>query len=267
MMRFKSLSELKRQKPKEVILATLPQEVSMSHYAREKAFKISELVREIYDESYEWYGFTLADKENPELITDIGLPRNAQNLQEYTAIGPEGIAEYHDSLAEGTIINGWIHSHGALQYMHFSQTDEENQATVLDFVTARLRKTVAKKEIPIQDLRLLVKDEFEEKELEQGSVCLITDAAVSEAMLMETIHGGFSYSIVIGDGGWHEQEIHYQERGVISGHTHVSMKSADMVLIDNGRSLTQADINSLSKEVEEKIQPNTNPPTEIIERM
>ena len=266
-MRFKSLSDLKRQKPKEVTLATLPQEISITHYAKDKAFKISELVREIHDESYEWYGFTLADKDNPELITDIGLPRNAQNLQEYATIGAEGIAEYHDSLAGDTIINGWIHSHGALQYMHFSHTDEENHATVLDFVTARLRKTVAKKEIPIQDLQLLVKDEFAEKELEQGSVSLITDAVVSEAILMETIYGGFSYSIVIGDEGWHEQEIHYKERGVISGHSHLSKKSADLVLIDNGRSLTQADIDVLSEEVEEKIQPNTNPPTEIIERM
>ena len=267
MMRFKSLSDLKRPKPKEVTLATLPQGVSITHYAKDKAFKISELVREIHDQSYEWYGFTLADKENPELITDIGLPQNAQNLQEYATIGPEGIAEYHDSLSEDTIINGWIHSHGTLQYMHFSHTDEENHATVLDFVTVRLRKTVAKKEVPIQDLQLLVRDEFEEKELEKGSVSLITDAVVSEAILMETIYGGFSYSIVIGDEGWHEQEIHYKERGVISGHSHVSKKSADLVLLDNGRSLTQADIIALGKEVEEKIQPNTNPPTEIIERM
>ena len=266
-MRFKSLSDLKRQKPKEVILATLPQEVSMTHYAKEKAFKINELVREIHEESYEWYGFTIADKNNPELITDIGLPRNDRNLQEYATIGPEGIAEYNDSLSEDTIINGWIHSHGALKYMHFSHTDEENQATVLDFVTARLRKTVAKKEIPIQDLQLLVKDEFEEKELETGSVSLITDAVISEATIMETVHGGFCYSIVIGDEGWHQQEIHYKERGLISGHTQVSMKSADMVLIDNGRSLTQVEITALGKEVEEKIQPDTNPPTELIERM
>ena len=266
-MRFKSLSDLERRKPKEVILATLPQEISITRYAKDKAFKISKLVREIHDESYEWYGFTLAGKDNPELITDIGLPRNAQNLEEYATINPEGIAEYHDSLAEDTLINGWIHSHGALHYTHFSHTDEENHATVLDFVTARLRKTVAKKEIPIQDFQLLVKDEFEEKELEQGSVSLITDAVVSEAILMETIYGGFSYSIVIGDEGWHEQEIHYKERGVISGHSHVSKKRADLVLVDNGRSLTQADIHALSEEVEEKIQPNTNPPTEIIERM
>lgn len=266
-MRFKSLSDLERQKPKEVTLATLPQEVSITHYAKKKAFKISELVREIHDESYEWYGFTLAHKDNPELITDIGLPRNAQNLHEYATISPEGIAEYHDSLAEDSIINGWIHSHGSLHYMHFSHTDEANHATVLDFVTARLRIAVAKREIPVQDLQLLVKDEFEEKELEQGSVSLITDALISEAILMETVYGGFSYSIVIGDEGWHEQEIHYKERGVISGHSHVSNKSADLVFIDNGRSLTQADIHGLSEEVAEKIQPNTNPPTEIIERM
>jgi hypothetical protein len=45
------------------------------------------------------------------------------------------------------------------------------------------------------------------------------------------------------------------------------MKCAELMLIDNGRSLTQSDITLLSKEVEEKIQPNTNPPTEVIERM
>jgi hypothetical protein len=266
-MRFKSLTDLKRQKPKELTLATLPQEISMTRYAKEKAFKISELVREIHEESYEWYGFTIADKENPELIVDIGLPKNDHNLQEYATLGPEGIAEYYDSLSEDTVINGWIHSHGALKFMHFSHIDEENQATVLDFVTARLKKTVAKKEISIQDLQLLVKDEFEEGELEKGSVSLITDVAVSEATIMETIYGGFCYSIVIGDDGWHEQEIHYKERGVISGHTQVSMKSAEMVLIDNDRFLTQADIAVLGKEVEKKIQPNTNPPPETIERM
>jgi hypothetical protein len=266
-MRFKSLSELERPEPREVILATLPQEISMAHYAKAKAFKINELVREIHQESYEWYGFTLAEKDNPELIVDIGLPRNDQNLQDFTTIGPERIAEYHESLPEDTIINGWIHSHGALKYKHFSHTDEENQATVLDFVTARLRWVVAKKEVPIQDLHLLTKGEFEEKELEKGSVSLITDAAISEATIMETIYGGFCYSIVIDDEGWHEQEIHYKERGVLSGHSTVSKRSSDIVFIDTGRSLTEADIMLLSQEVEEKIQPNINPPPELIERM
>jgi len=266
-MRFRSLSELERPEPKEVILATLPQEISMALYAKAKAFKINELVREIHQESYEWYGFTIADKDNPEIIADIGLPKNDQNLQDFTTLGPERIAEYHEALPEQFIINGWIHSHGALKYKHFSHTDEENQATVLDFVTARLRRVVAKKEVPIQDLHLLLKGEFEEKELEEGSVSLITDGVISEATIMETIYGGFCYSIVIDDEGWHEQEIHYKERGVLSGHRTVSKRSADIVFIDTGRFLTDADIDLLSDEVEEKIQPNLNPPPEIIERM
>jgi hypothetical protein len=266
-MRFGSLSELKRPEPKQVILATLPQEITMALYAKTKAFKINELVREIHQKSYEWYGFTIADKDNPELIADIGLPKNDQNLQDFTTLGPERIAEYHESLPEDTIINGWIHSHGALKYKHFSHTDEENQATVLDFVTARLRLAVAKKEVPIQDLNLLVKGEFEEKELEKGSVSLITDGVISEATLMETIYGGFCYSIVIDDEGWHEQEIHYKERGVLSGHSRVSKRSSDILFIDTGRSLTEADMALLNKEVEEKIQPNINPPPELIERM
>jgi len=266
-MRFRSLSELKRPEPRQVILATLPQEISMALYAKAKAFKINELVREIHQESYEWYGFTIADKDNPELIADIGLPKNDQNLQDFTTLGPERIAEYHESLPEETIINGWIHSHGALKYKHFSHTDEENQATVLDFVTARLRWVVAKKEVPIQDLNLLVKGEFEEKDLGKGSVSIITDGVISEATIMETIYGGFCYSIVIDDEGWHEQEIHYKERGVLSGYSGVSKRSADIVFIDTGRSLTEADIALLSDEVEEKIQPNINPPPELIERM
>jgi hypothetical protein len=266
-MRFGSLSELKRPEPKQVILATLPQEITMALYAKTKAFKINELVREIHQKSYEWYGFTIADKDNPELIADIGLPKNDQNLQDFTTLGPERIAEYHESLPEDTIINGWIHSHGALKYKHFSHTDEENQATVLDFVTARLRLAVAKKEVPIQDLNLLVKGEFEEKELEKGSVSLITDGVISEATIMETIYGGFCYSIVIDDEGWHEQEIHYKERGVLSGHSRVSKRRSDIVFIDTGRSLTEADMALLNKEVEEKIQPNINPTPELIERM
>jgi hypothetical protein len=266
-MRFRSLSELRRQEPKEVILATLPQEISMALYAKAKAFKINELVREIHQESYEWYGFTLADRENPELITDIGLPKNDQNLQDFTTLGPERIAEYHEFLPEESIINGWIHSHGALKYKHFSHTDEKNQATVLDFVTARLKRVVAKKEIPVQDLNLLVKGKFEEKDLKKGSVSLITDGVISEATIMETIYGGFSYSIVIDDEGWHEQEIHYKERGVLSGYSIVSKKSSDIVFVDSGRSLTEADVTLLNKEVEEKIQPMLNPPPELIERM
>jgi len=266
-MRFKSLSDLNRRIPKEVTFATLPQDIAMTHYAKEKAFKINELVCKIHQESFEWYGFTLATRDEPEVIVDIGLPKNDQNLHEYTTLGPERIAEYHETLPADMVINGWIHSHGALQYKHFSHTDEENQITVLDFVAARLRKPLSKKEIPIQDLNLLVRDQFEQRDLEQGSISLITDVAVSEATLMETLYGGFCYSIVIGDEGWHEQEIHFKERGALSGHSYVHKKKADLVLLDTGRSLTEADIAALGKEVEQKIQPNTNPPVELIERM
>jgi hypothetical protein len=84
---------------------------------------------------------------------------------------------------------------------------------------------------------------------------------------METIYGGFCYSIVIDDEGWHEQEIHYKERGVLSGYSMVNKKSSGIVFIDSGKSLTEADTALLSKEVEENIQPNINPPPELIERM
>ena len=266
-MRFKNLSQLKRPEPREIVLATLPQDIVMTHYAREKAFKINELVRTIFEDSLEWYGFTLADRNKSDFILDIGLPKNDQNLKEYTTIGSERIANFQESLPKETIINGWIHSHGSMQYKQFSNIDEENHLTVLDFVATRLRKPVAKKEITIKDLSLLVKDQFVEKDLEKGSVALVTNGPVSEAMIMETVYGSFCYSIVIGDEGWHEQKIHYKEKGVLSGFTTLSSKEADIRFIDTDRSLSQFDINALSYEVEEKIQPNTNPPQEMIERL
>ena len=58
----------------------------MAQYAREKAFKINELVRTVHQDSLEWYGFTLGTTGNPDLITDIGLPRNDLNLQHYTTL-------------------------------------------------------------------------------------------------------------------------------------------------------------------------------------
>ena len=266
-MRFKNLSELNRPESHEVYLATLPREITMANCALQKAFKINELVREIHKESYEWYGFTLASSENPELILDIGLPNNDLNLHDYTALGSERIAEFQESLPKDVIINGWIHSHGALNYRHFSKTDEQNHRVVLDFIGGRLRKPLAKKEIAIQDLVLLVKDEHADRDFEKGSVTLITDAPIAEATIMETIYGSFCYCIVIGDEGWHEQEIHYRERGILSGHTTTDSKKAEIKFVDTDKSLTQSDISSLSEEVEEKINPHTDPPPELIERM
>jgi hypothetical protein len=266
-MRFKDLSQLKRPKPLKIILGNLPQHILMAKYAKNKAFKISELVGVIFEKSFEWYGFTLANNDHPELIVDIGLPQNDLNLQDYTTLGSQRIAEFQESLPEDVMINGWIHSHGALNYRHFSNIDEKNHLTVLDFVAARNRKPLAKKEISIQDLVLLEKDRFVEKDMEKGSVCLITDGPVTEAKIMETVYGSFCYSIVIGDEGWHEQEIHYRERGILSGHTTESSKSANIEFVDTGRSLSQLDINALRDEVKQKIKPHTDPPPEMIERM
>lgn len=266
-MRFKSLSQLNRPELREISLATLPQTVTMAHYAREKAFKINELVRTVHEESLEWYGFTLGSTENPDIITDIGLPPNDLNLRDYTTLSAERIAEFQESLPEDVIMNGWIHSHGALMYKHFSHTDENNHLVVLDFVAARLRRPVVKREIAIRDLVFLMKGQFTEEDLAAGSVSLITDAPITAATIMETIYGSFCYAIVIGDDGWNEQQIHYKENAVLSGHTALSNKDAEIILVDTGRVLTSLDISALRDEVEDKIQPNINPPVETIERM
>lgn len=266
-MRFKDLSRLKRPEPLIITLGNLPQRILMSTYAKDKAFKISELVGVLFEKSFEWYGFTLANNDHPELIADIGLPQNDLNLQDYTTLGSQRIAEFQESLPEDVMINGWIHSHGALNYRHFSNTDENNHLTVLDFVASRTRKPLAKKEIAIQDMVLLEKDRFMEKDLEKGSVCLIADGPITEAKIMETIYGSFCYSIVIGDEGWHEQQIHCRERGILSGHATVLSKAARIEFVDTDRSLSQSDISELSNEVEEKIKPHTDPPPELIERM
>lgn len=266
-MRFRNLSQLKRPELLEVSLATLPQNISMTEYAKDKAFKICEMIGVVFKESYEWYGFTLAGKAHPELIVEIGLPKNDLNLRDYTTLSSDRIAEFQESLPDDLIINGWIHSHGALHYKHFSSTDEKNHLTVLDFIATRTRKPLAKKEIAIQDLVLLEKGRFVEKDLGNGSVTLITDGPVTEAKILETVYGSFCYSIVVGDAGWHQQEIHYQERGILSGYMKVRSKAARIVLADAGKVLTQPDIAALKHEVKEKIQPNLNPPMETMERM
>ena len=84
---------------------------------------------------------------------------------------------------------------------------------------------------------------------------------------METVYGSFCYSIVIGDTGWHEQEIHCRKRGILSGHTTVSSKGANIEFVDTGKTLSNIDICALNDEVKEKIKPHTDPPPELIERM
>ena len=259
-MRFKSLSELKRRDSYERVLADLPQAIAVAEYAMAKAFKINELVRAVHKESYEWYGYTIAARDEPELIVDIGLPRNDQNLVEYTSIIPESIVAYQESLPPDKVINGWIHSHGSLGLRQFSSTDEQNQLTVLNYVTALLRKPVAKKEVVVRDLVMLVKDRCTEEDLARGSVSLITDAPIGEARILETVYGGFCYAIVVGDDGWHQQEIHYGTRGILSGQTAETKKEAEIILMHTGRSLTRGDVETLIEEVRTKVRPMSRTP-------
>lgn len=256
-MRFKSLSTLKRQPETEEPwwAEGLPQDVLMTDYARKKAFKISELVKKIHRSSYEWYGFTMADGQSPEVIVDIGLPRNDRNIHQYVAIGPEKIAEYQESLTSDVVINGWIHSHGNLGFRQFSGIDERNHITVLDYVTALLRRPLGRKEIPLDDLVLLVKGHETDCDAREGRVCLVTDLPVGEARILEAVYGGFSYGIVIGDEGWHRQAIHYRRRGILTGHVSLSRKDAHLVVLGTGRSMSRHEIDELGGEVQEKVRP------------
>lgn len=254
-MRFKKLADLQRSQPREITLAELPQEIAALRYCLDKAFKINELVQIVHHQSYEWYGFTVGRRSQPELVVDVGLPGNLDNVQDYTSISPELIAAFQESLPGELVINGWIHSHGSMNFKGFSAIDEANQVTVLDYVTARLRLPVAKREVLIKDLALFTEGHYAERDLEQGTVCLITDAPVSKARIMETIYGGFCYSIVVGDDGWHRQEILYKTRSVLSGQTAVTRKTAEIRVVETDKVLGHEEIETLREEVREKIKP------------
>ena len=256
-MRFKSLQDLARTAPQEMVLATLPEQVLMTDFAKAKAFAVSELVRQVHGESFEWYGFTLGERAQPEIVVDVGLPENDENQEVYASLSSEGIAAYQETLPAGRVINGWIHSHGTLEYREFSRVDGLNQETVLDYVTSLLKVPVAKKEVVSRDLTFLLMEEEEATRLAEGSVTLLTDVPVGRARLLETVYGGFCFAIVIGDEGWSRQEIHYKTRGVLTGETHVSKREADLTLVETGKILTSSDLEVLELEVKERLRPIT----------
>jgi hypothetical protein len=103
--------------------------------------------------------------------------------------------------------------------------------------------------------------------LEKGTVSLITDQPITEAKIVETVYGSFCYCIVIGDDGWHEQQIHYREKSVLSGHSTVWSQSTNIEFVDTRRTLNPEEIQAIANEVKAKIRPNLNPPPELIERM
>lgn len=265
-MRFKSLGELQRSAAFEKDLEGLPEQVLMTDLARQKAFKINELVRRIHKESYEWYGFTIADKDRPELILDIGIPQNKQNMFRYTSIGSRGIADFQESLGRDRFINGWIHSHGSLHYHGFSDVDDANSLAVLDYVAARQKIAVKKRQILIGDLQVLVKDQYHDCDLRAGSVTLIVDSPVAEASILETVYGAFCYAIVVGDGDWQRQEIYHRFRGVLTGETVFQKKSSGIAIFPTGARLSADQVRALTKEVEKKLHPVNNPSPEILER-
>jgi hypothetical protein len=275
-MRFKTLQDLSRAAPLEVRLASLPEEIFITDYAKAKAFAVSDAVRRVHGDAFEWYGFTLAERVRPEIIVDVGLPENTENLETYTSLSPERIAAFQETLPSGHIINGWLHSHGELELRDFSPVDDLNQATVLDYVTSLLKVPVAQKEVVIRDLALGVWGEDESSNLAlqknspgsapPASVTLLTDVPVGRARLLETVYGGFCFAIVIGDAGWTQQEIHYKTRGVLTGETLVSQRPADLTLVTTGKILTASDLETLEQEVKERIRPVTHQP-ENIERM
>ncbi len=254
-MRFKSLGGLQRRRPREIKLGGLPEAIAMSRYAQEKSFKINELVREIHGDSFEWYGYTLAARDRPEVVLDIGLPVNEANQQQYVSIDAEKIAAYQENLSAQWLINGWIHSHGDLELRTFSSLDEENHATMLDFVFTQLRRPLAKREVVIDDLALLVGDAGTEADLAGGSVTVITDAPVAKVQILEAVYGGFCYAVVIGDAGWHHQEIHYKERAILSGQARVGRRAAEVVLVETGQLLTASETEALAAAVRDRIKP------------
>jgi hypothetical protein len=270
-VRFKTLNDLTRHAPQEIRLASLPEHILMTDFAKAKAFLVSELVRQVHEAAYEWYGFTLGERRNPAVIVDIGLPDNDANQENYTRLSPERIAAYEESLPRGLVINGWLHSHGALEYRDFSPVDDDNQATVLDYVTSLLMVPVAQKEVVIGDLALLVMGEEEAlassllrareegvKSLAPASVTLLTDVPVGRARLLETVYGGFCFAIVIGDEGWTRQEIHYRTRGILTGETFISHRDLPgLTLVKTGKILTLSDQEALEEQVRERLRPVT----------
>ncbi|MGQ9920389.1 MAG: hypothetical protein ACUVRZ_03560 [Desulfobacca sp.] len=262
-MRLQRLADLKKPARREMPLAALPTAVPITPFALDKAQTINLLVRRIHGRSYEWYGFTLAWRQQPEVIVDIGLPVNDKNQDQYVSLTAEQIAAFREGLPEAMLINGWLHSHGDLALQHFSAVDAANQATVLDYVTAQLRLPVAKVEVAIQDLVCLQEGRWTAEDLRPGSVTLITDVPVGRAQLWETEYGGFCYAIVIGDDGWHEQEIHYKKRGILSGRTFVSHLTADLTIVADGRHMTASEREELAEAVRTRLSPVSYVPARL----
>jgi len=263
-MRIKNLDSLKRKEAQEIELSSLPKKIRIHDYALEKGYKTNELVKKVHKSSYEWYGFLLAKKEDPETVIDIGMGENGSNGMAYTKIEPEKIQEFLAALPADYLINGWIHSHGDMNFRHFSGTDDSNMSTVLSFTSLATRKPINKKEILVDDLSLIA-GSYDNEALKKGSLSVVLEgegARAQKAKIFETIFGGFSYSIVVGDEKWNEQTICYERKSLLTGETkHTKLESEKeqslLEIIVTGRKVEGKDLEDLKKEVKDKIKPDT----------
>ncbi|MFA5084539.1 MAG: hypothetical protein WC475_04155 [Candidatus Paceibacterota bacterium] len=255
-MKIQSLSQFDKKEKLEIILDKLPEKVRITDYALVKGFKVNELVKKIHHSSYEWYGFLIGERSNPGLVTDIGIGKNDANNSAYTRIAPEEIQKFLEEMNGNRLINGWIHSHGNLGFRQFSGTDDGNMKTVLSFVASATRKPIAKKEIIVNDISIVTED-YTKSELKKGTLTLITNKKIEKPKILETVYGGFSYSIVIGDEGWHEQEISCEKYSLFTDKKENTSEKSDLEVIATGKTLSKEDVNALQKDVKEKIRPVT----------
>lgn len=266
-MKLKRLNDLKRPSLLEITLGRFPDRVTMTGYARSKASAVSSLVRELYGESYEWYGLTLGEEDRPEVIRDIGLPRNAANLQQYTSLDSRDLLAFHEELQPGWVVNGWIHSHGDLNYHGFSPVDEANHRVVLDYVASRVRRPLLKREIRIDGLTVVAARDPEDEKLKEGTVTILTDGPVARARILETVYGSFCFAVLIGDSGWMLQHIVTKTRGILTGTTVYAHMEAPLVLEAPQRELTGVEMEKLREEVRRKVRPPGADPPEHLERL
>ncbi len=253
MARIKTLDSLKKEAGKELVLGSLPEKIQIYDFALEKGYQINEIVRRSFGKSYEWYGFLLCEKDKPEVVVDLGIGDHECNMEDYVRISPENTGEIMDSLPQKFMINGWIHSHGDTNYRRFSDTDYGNMETVLGFVSSATKRPLSKRETRVNDLSLLVEGHSEEA-LETGNITAVTDSPVGSLKLFEKVYGSFSYSIVIGDQGWHRQCISYETRGFLSPLERRTV-GCDLEILDSGRPFTKYEAKRLEDEVRTKIRP------------
>ncbi len=255
MARIKNLDALKQETiASEVVLGYLPEKIRVENYALQKGYKVNELVKKVHKSSYEWYGFLLGKKENPEVVVDIGLGES-RNTAGSTEIQAEEIGKFLDSLPADYMINGWIHSHGNLGFRAFSGTDDRNMATVLSFVSLLTRKPLIKREVLIKDLSVLVEGRYDDEALRKGSVSVVLDGEASKAKLYETVFGSFSYSIVVGDEKWHADHISYERKSLLTGERSLTDIVGELDLLNTEKTLSAEDLEKLEEEVKTKIKP------------